>query len=114
MLAVKIYNEKSNRTEIFKKTIKNLIGHIYGKLSFKDVKVISDDDCIEIVSGNQKQVGEGQIVAELLIKKNIVINIEDFKDRAELDKFISQIKNFCDNAKSIEDSKYLDIDLRRT
>jgi type III secretory pathway lipoprotein EscJ len=113
MLAVKIHNEKENRGEEFKRTIKNLVSYVCEKLSFDNVKIVSDDECVEIVSGSDKNNSEDQVIAELLIRKTVVINNNDFKDRAELDKFISQIKHFCDQAKLIEDVKYYPVEIRK-
>jgi len=113
MLAIKIYNGIENRTDLFNKTIKNIISYVHDKLYFKDVKIISDDGCIELVSGDEQPSDGNQIVAELLIRKTITINNDDFKDRDELDKFISQIKNFCDNAKLIENVKYYPVEIRK-
>lgn len=118
MLAIKIYNKKDKRNDTFKKTIGNLIGHVYNKLSMGEVKVVSDYDCVEFISGkddvNLNVDFDKQIVAELLIRKTIVINNEDFKDRAELDKFMTRIKHFCEQAKEIETAKYYPVDIRKT
>lgn len=113
MFSVKIFNKKSDRTESFDKTIGNIISHIYNKLSGK-VKVASDSECIEIISGNTNiSTSSDQIVAELLIKQTIVINKSDLKNRQELDKFITQIKNFCEKAHSVENSDYMPFLLRK-
>lgn len=113
MLAIKIYNKKEGRGLTFNKTIGNIITYICDSLNFTKARVASDSDCIEIVSGNTNiPDSDDQIVAELLIKKTIVINKSDFEDREELDKFLTKIKHFCDQAKEIEQVTYMPIHLR--
>ena len=51
-------------------------------------------------------------MVELIIRKNIIINTSDFSDKAEMDRYISKIKHFCDQAKEIEELKYLPINMR--
>jgi hypothetical protein len=107
MLAVKIYNKKEEREESFNKTIGNIVAYICETLNFSKARIASDSDCIEIVSGNTNiPDDDDQIVAELLIKKTIVINKSDFDNKEELDKFITKIKHFCEQANEIEEVKY--------
>lgn len=113
MFAIKIHNQKKNRTHEFNRTISNIVNYIFEKLSLTNVKITSDDACVEIVSGIETETCSGQIIAELLIKKTIVINTDDLKDREKLDKYITEIKNFCEQAKSIEELKYIPIEMRR-
>jgi len=113
MFVVKIRNKKDKREENFNKSVGNIISYICDSLNFKKVKVASDSDCIEIVSGNTDIPDESeQIVAELLIKKTVVINKADFNNKQELDMFLSKIKHFCKQAKEIEEVKYLPLHLR--
>lgn len=113
MLAIKIYNRIEQREESFDKTVGNIISHICNKLSFKKARVASDSECVEIVSGNTNISDNGDhVVAELLIKKTVVINKADFNDRAELDKFLTKIKHFCEQAKAIEDVEYMPLHFR--
>lgn len=111
MLVVKINSRKDERTNEFKRSISNIVNYVHKKI-FGETKVISDDDSIEIISGSEEVPGEGQVVAELLIKKTIVINSEDFSDKRELDKFLKEIKHFCDQAKSIEEVNYVPMELK--
>lgn len=111
MLVVKINSRKDERTNEFKRSISNIVNYVHKKI-FGETKVISDDDSVEIISGSEEVPGEGQVVAELLIKKTIVINSEDFSDKRELDKFLKEIKHFCDQAKSIEEVNYVPMELK--
>jgi hypothetical protein len=112
MFSVKIFNKKENRNKEFSNTINNIVSFIFEKLNFQSPKVISDSSCIEIVSGSEIPDNNKGVTIELLIRKHIVINNEDFNDRAVLDRHISEIKHFCEQAKNIEDLKYLPINMR--
>lgn len=113
MLAIKIYNKKEQRESIFEKTIGSIISYICEKLNFKDARIASDSDCVEIVSGNTNiPDNDDQIIAELLIKKTVIINKSDFNDRAELDEFLTKIKHFCEQAKEIEEVEYMPLHFR--
>lgn len=112
MFSVKIINNKEKRSQDFSNTVNNVISYIFNKLYFANSKVISDSSCIEIVSGKEVISNDNEVVIELLIRKHIVINTEDFKDKEKLDEHISSIKHFCEQAKNIEDLKYLPITMR--
>lgn len=111
MLVIKISSRKDERNSEFKRTISNVVNYVHKKI-FGETKVISDNETVEIVSGNEEMPLDGQIVAELLVKKTIVINSKDFSDKRELDKFLKEIKHFCDQAKSIEESKYVPMEIK--
>ena len=112
MFSVKVLNNKINRTSKFNKTINNIVTYVFDKFDSGNTRVISDDSCIEIVSGKESYTDSDEIVIELLIRKNIIINTSDFDDRAKLDRYITKIKHFCDQAKSIEELQYLPINMR--
>lgn len=112
MLAVKIYNDKNDRTDNFSKTIKNISSYIKDNLKLKGFKFLSDNYCVEIISGQEVAAKEDQIVAELIIRKTIVINKSDIDNREELDKYISNIKHFCEQARAIEEEEYTPIHMR--
>ena len=112
MLVVKVNSDKNERTDEFKRSIGNIVGYVHKTIS-GEVKVISDDESVEIVSGSEAVPDEGQIVAELLVKRTIVINTDDFDDKRELDKFLKEIKHFCDQAKIIEEVSYTPLELKK-
>lgn len=103
MFSAKIFNDKENRTDLFNQTINNLVSYVFEKFNSKNAKVISDNTCIEIASGKEVSASPDQIIVELLIRKNIIINNSDFKDKAKLEKHLSEIRHFCDQAQSIEE-----------
>lgn len=112
MFSMKFFNNKNGSVELIDKTVTNIVRYISEVLSFENTRIISDKNSTEVISGRESIPSEEQVVVELLIRKNIIINISDFKDRDSLDKHISKIKHFCDQAKEIEDLKYLPLNMR--
>lgn len=112
MFSMKFFNNKNGSVELIDKTVTNIVKYISEVLSFENTRIISDKNSTEVISGRESIPSEEQVVVELLIRKNIIINISDFKDRDSLDKHISKIKHFCDQAKEIEDLKYLPLNMR--
>lgn len=110
MFSIKI--TKSNDNEEVGKTIKNVFNYIFNKINFANPKMISDDNSVELISGSESVVTGGKVVVELLIRKHIVINTSEFNDKSALDRHITKIKHFCDQAKTIEELKYLPINMR--
>lgn len=96
------FNLGNNFSNI-EKTVNNFIKYIRTSF-FKEFKIIKDSDTVEISSGKIENKSEFNI--ELVIKKVIPINEDVFNDRQELDKVITEIKNFCDSAEKIENFKY--------
>lgn len=113
MFAVKFYNQKEEgRSDELNRTIGGVISYIFNKVGNNSTKVISDDSTVEIISGQENIPHSDKIVVELLIKKTIVINNEDLEDRSKLDRHLNVIRNFCDQARNVEDVRYLPINMR--
>ena len=112
MFAVKIFNNKKDRDNVFNKSVQSIINYVRGGLK-KQVSVITDSNCVEFFSKEDSIDLSGEIVAELLIKKRVVINIKDLNDKARLDKYMSEIKQFCEKAAAVEDIKYIPINYRQ-
>lgn len=110
MFSAKFCTNKKN--EEINKTINNIINYIFEKVRFEKTRMLSDNSSMEVVAGNEEGGAEDAVVVELIIRKHIVINNSDFEDRDKLDQHIRQIKHFCEQAKSIEDLKYLPINMR--
>lgn len=108
MLAIKISNFKDSKTKELKKTINNLVGYVHEKIKGKS-RIVSDYNSIEIISGKDKIPSDDYIVAELVVKQTIFINTKDFDDKQKLDKFIKNIKHFCDKAKDLEEIKHVSL-----
>jgi hypothetical protein len=112
MFSMKFLTSKGDQDPEIERTINKLITFICEKISFENTKVLSDKNSVEFVAGREDSGDDQQIVVELLIRKNIIINTSDFKDRDQLDRHIKKIKHFCEQAKSIEELKYLPINMR--
>jgi len=110
MFAVKIFSKKRRQNNILERTIQNLSDFLKKEMS-RSVNIVSDSSSIEMVSGNL-DTNNGGIVAELMIKKTIILDESDLRDKQKLDKFIREVKHFCEQASNIEDLKYLPINYR--
>lgn len=110
MFSIKILSSKAKRGDVFNRTMSTITRFLKGDLS-REVSIISDSSSIEMISNSLHNLSVNTntetIVAELLIKKTIVINNEDLKDRDKLDKYLSEIKHFCEQAVEVEDVRYL-------
>mgnify|MGYP003626624251 FL=1 len=62
MLAVKIHEEKEERTKEFDATVDNISNYICKELNLEDTKVLSDNHCIEIISGKEPVAEAGTII----------------------------------------------------
>lgn len=112
MFSVKIFNNNSEYNFELEKTVNNIVNFIYDKLGKEGPRITSSNNCTEIVTGKEPFPREDEIVVELLIRKHIIINNSDFKDREILDRHLSKIKNFCEKAKTIEEIRYTPINMR--
>lgn len=110
MLSVKI----SGLADVskFNSTIKTIITYISGKLHFSNTRIISDSKSTEITAGSYNNKESKTITLELSIKKTITIDESELDDLFKLDKLISEVKNFCNEAKIIEEWKYKDLEFR--
>ena len=112
MFSMKFFNNKGTYHPEILKTVNNIINFISDKVRLNDTRIISDNSSIEVVSGKESYATGDEVIVELMIRKTIVINISDFKDKSILDEHVSKIKHFCEQAKNIEDLKYLPINMR--
>ena len=78
-------------------------------MSINTVK--ADDPRLLAIFDEQKE-NEDQLTIELTFKKVITINNADINDKQCLDKAISEIKNFCDQAVSVNNYVYLPLNMR--
>lgn len=106
MFAIKVLANKKSRSENFEKTILTVKNFLSQKLSQK-FKTISDDSSVEIISGNGLEYSEGDIIIEMVVKKSFVVKSSDFEDRAAIDYYLNNIKNFCEQAKAIDEFRYV-------
>lgn len=112
MFTVKLSGGEKN--SILSRTAKTISNFLKVKLN-KDTSIISDNSSIEMIAASaaKPDTGGDELVAELLIKKTIIINNSDLEDREKLDKFLSEIKYFCEQASKIEDTRYVPLEFRK-
>ena len=110
MFAVKIFSKKRRKNNILERTIQNLSDFLKKEMS-QDINIVSDNNSIEMVSGNL-DTNNGEVVTELMFKKTIILNTDDLNDKQKLDKYVKEIKHFCKQVASIEDLKYLPLHYR--
>ena len=77
----------------------------------KDINIISDNNSSEIISGNLDN-NKCDVSVELMFKKTISISSEDMENLESLDKFISEVKQFCRQVSVIEDNTYTPLEFR--
>ena len=102
MFSVKIFSEKNKANSILSKTVSKLSDFLKKEMS-RDVSIVSDSTSIEMVSGNL-DTNNDEIITELMFKKTITLKADDLNDRQKLDKYVKEIKHFCEQAASIEDN----------
>jgi intracellular sulfur oxidation DsrE/DsrF family protein len=110
MFAVKIFSKKRRKNNILERTIQNLSDFLKKELN-RNVNIVSDNNSIEMVSGNL-DANNGDIVTELMFKKTITFNVNDLENKEKLDKYVKEIKHFCEQVSSIEDLEYLPLHFR--
>lgn len=111
MFSVKIISENNRTDSVLLRTISKLSDYLKKDMS-REVNIVSDSKTIEMVSGNL-DTNNDDIVTELMIKKTITIKGSDLGDRQKLDKYVREIKHFCEQAATIEDVEYLPINFRK-
>jgi len=109
MLNIKV--EKKNLGEDFlNKTFgSNILSYIKKLFLNEKISIIDDSKSLELITANNSEVtGEGCTV-ELTFKKIITINNSD---KQSIDRIVSEVKNFCDQAVKINDYVYVPLNMR--
>jgi hypothetical protein len=111
MFAVK-FSYKNNIEKILK-TINNIQDYI-SNLHNNNLKILKSKDNYEIIAGNKNIYDDNNIEVELTFKKTIIINKDLLEDKVELDKKITEIKQFCEKSIEIETHEYIPIIYRKS
>ena len=112
MFVVKVFNKSFKNNNILNKTIEKILFLIKSKRN-SNTRIIKDSSSVEIISGNLNTNNvNDEVVVELSVKKIIKISKDQLSSKHELDKFIKEIENFCNQASEIEEVKYLPINFR--
>jgi hypothetical protein len=55
---------------------------------------------------------DNELVVELMVKKVVRINADNLNSKSDIDKFVKEVRHFCDQAAEIEELKYIPINYR--
>lgn len=112
MLIIKV-DKKDFSENIIKKTFESNIAS-YVKSLFKNdkINIIDDSKTLELITSESSEKNDGNATIELTFKKTITINNLDSIDNQSLDKIVSEVKNFCDQAVKINNYVYLPLNMR--
>lgn len=111
MINIRFNQKKDERAGIFYEINKKISDFITDKID-KKINLIEDNNSMEIVASNLSKEDVGEIKIELSYRKTITINNSDLFDRSKVDKLITEIKNFCEQAINIEKFSYVPIHMR--
>ena len=113
MLIVKVF-KKNKEEDLISNLFKiNILEYIKKTFKSEKINIIDDSKTLELVSTNTPDNSDKDLVTvELTYKKIITINNQDFSDKQNLDRIISEVKNFCDQAVKINNYVYLPLNMR--
>lgn len=81
----------------------------------EECKIISSSDTYELTTGKEKHTSSNSsdvINIELVLRKNLSINVSDLSDQDKLDRYLSEIRNFYEKAQLVEEFKHLPLNMR--
>lgn len=112
MIQIKFYDNKNVLKTKLNKTIDNLLSFL-NKRRDSEVRTIKDSSSLEIISGNLDTNNmDNELVVELMVKKVVRINADNLNSKSDIDKFVKEVRHFCDQAAEIEELKYIPINYR--
>lgn len=107
MFSIKYLSKTADAHILMNRTISTISNYISQKL-MRQYSVISDSVSTEIVSTiDDINHTDGDVCIELMFKKRLYINKDDVDSRNKLDRLISEIKIFAEQAAKIEAEKYV-------
>jgi hypothetical protein len=112
MLIIKV-DKKDISENIIKKTFdSNITSYVKSLFKNDKINIINDSKTLELITSESSEKNEGNATIELTFKKTITINNLDSIDNHSLDKIVSEVKNFCDQAVKINNYVYLPLNMR--
>jgi hypothetical protein len=112
MLIIKV-DKKDISENIIKKTFQlNIASYVKSLFKNDKINIIDDSKTLELITSESSEKNEGNATIELTFKKTITINNLDSIDNHSLDKIVSEVKNFCDQAVKINNYVYLPLNMR--
>lgn len=112
MLIIKVHKKNENENFLKKLFNKNITDYFISLFKKKKINIIDDSNSLEFIFSDEQKESEDQTTIEITYKKTITINNLDLEDKQCLDKTISEIKNFCDQAVNINNYVYLPLNMR--
>jgi len=112
MLTIKAIKKDGSQNLLSKVFSSKMFGYIREHFNNEKINIIDDSTSLEVITSDFVEKKEDQMVIELTFKKTITINNLDIEDRQELDRIISEIKNFCNQAVNINNYVYLPLNMR--
>jgi len=112
MLIIKV-DKKDLQDSFVKKTFGlNIISYVKDLFKNEKLNIIDDSKSLELITSDLSQKNDGSATIELTFKKVITINNSDTIDNQGLDRIVSEVKNFCDQAVKINNYVYLPLNMR--
>jgi hypothetical protein len=109
MLNIKVEKKNLGEDFLIKTFSSNILSYIKKLFLNEKISIIDDSKSLELITANNSEVtGEGCTV-ELTFKKIITINNSD---KQSIDRIVSEVKNFCDQAVKINDYVYVPLNMR--
>jgi hypothetical protein len=112
MLMIKV-SKKNLKEDTVNKTFGiNILSYIKNLFKNEKINIINDSKTLELIASDISEENEDKTTIELTFKKIITINNPDTIDNQGLDRIVSEVKNFCDQAVKINNYVYLPLNMR--
>lgn len=112
MLMIKV-SKKNLKEDTVNKTFGiNILSYIKNLFKNEKINIINDSKTLELIASDISEENEDKTTIELTFKKTITINNSDIIDNQSLDRIVSEVKNFCDQAVKINNYVYLPLNMR--
>jgi hypothetical protein len=112
MLTIKAIKKDGSEKLISKIFSSKMFGFIREHFNNEKINIIDDSSSLELITSDLVEKKEDLTTIELTFKKTITINNLDIEDRQEIDRIISEIKNFCNQSVNINNYVYLPLNMR--
>ena len=112
MLTIKVSKKNDDEGIIKNIFTTSTISYIKNLFKKENINIIDDSNSIELITSDLSQKNTDSTTIELTYKKIITINNYNKDDKQSLDKIISEIKNFCDQAVNTNNYVYLPLNMR--
>jgi len=112
MLMIKAIKKDGSESLISKVFSSKMLGFIREHFNNEKINIIDDSSSLELITSDLVEKKEDLTTIELTFKKTITINNLDIEDRQEIDRIISEIKNFCNQSVNINNYVYLPLNMR--